>query len=54
VITDELEGTGRGLIQALSQNFLENLEKKRKKSVSIVDDAVEIRSRHFPNASVDL
>lgn len=29
VITDELKGTGRGLIQALSQNLLENFAKKR-------------------------
>jgi hypothetical protein len=29
VITDQLKGTGRGLIQALSQNLLESFKKKK-------------------------
>jgi hypothetical protein len=54
VITDVLKGTDRGLIQALSLNLLECFEKKREKSLSIVNYATEIRSRNFPNGSVDL
>jgi hypothetical protein len=54
VILDELKGTGRGVTEALSQNLTEIIEEKNEKTVSILDDPVEIRSSHFPNTSVDI